>query len=84
MLDYIDLNIIERQLHDGIYYGTFSFLSDVRKIFNKAARYWAHDRDATKKAIELSKYFDTLAKEIENLPLKEEGNKGMEESMQEV
>jgi hypothetical protein len=32
----------------------------------------ADDKEATKKAIELSKYYELLAKDLENLPLKDE------------
>ena len=54
MNDYIDLSIIERNLREGYYYGTFSFISDVRKIWTKAFKYMNDDKEATRKATELS------------------------------
>jgi hypothetical protein len=43
MNDYIDLNMIEKNLKDGYYYGTFTFISDVRKVFQKFSRYMGED-----------------------------------------
>jgi hypothetical protein len=43
MNEYIDLNIVEKNLKEGLYYGTFSFISDVRKVFQKFARYMGED-----------------------------------------
>lgn len=36
MTDYIDLNMVEKKLKDGEYYGTFSFIADLRRMWVKA------------------------------------------------
>lgn len=46
MNDYIDLSIIEKNLKDGYYYGTFSFIQDVRKVFAKAFKYLCEDLES--------------------------------------
>lgn len=79
MHDYIDLTIIESKLSEGLYNGTFSFLADIRMIFDKAVRYMVNDKEATHKAMELSKYFETMAKELENLPF--EANTAMDNGL---
>lgn len=45
MTDYIDLNIIEQNLKNGYYYGTFSFIADMRKMWVKAFKYLVEDED---------------------------------------
>jgi len=71
MNDYIDLSIIERNLKEGFYHSTFTFINDVRRIFSKALKYMSDDHDVVRRADELSKLFEIFVKEIENLPLKE-------------
>ena len=51
-------------------------------MFTKAAHYMTIDKESTKKALELSQQFEAYAKELENLPLKDEQNKGMENNIQ--
>jgi hypothetical protein len=40
MTNYIDLAIVEKKLKNGEYVGTFSFVSDIRNVFDKAFRYY--------------------------------------------
>ena len=43
MIDYIDLNIVEKKLKDGLYQSTFEFIADVEKVFTKGIRYLEPD-----------------------------------------
>lgn len=45
MQNYIDLNMIEYNLKSGQYYGSFSFIQDVRKLWYNALKYFAESAE---------------------------------------
>lgn len=71
MNDYIDLNIIEKSFKEGLYYGTFSFLSDIDKVFLKAIRYTGEDPTILKTLNEMKEQYEIFKRDIENYPLKD-------------
>ena len=71
MQDYLDLCIIEKNLKEGIYSSTFAFISDVRKVFQKALRYIEPDHITAKVVGEMSLIFEAFVKEVETLPIKD-------------
>jgi len=64
MTDYIDLNIIERNLNHGNYFGTASFVQDVRKMWIKAYNYLATEESIKASMREISETFEAKISEI--------------------
>lgn len=58
MNEYIDLNIVDRKFKNGEYYGTFSFVQDIRNIWTKAFKFMKDDPEVIKRARELSSLFE--------------------------
>ncbi len=71
MTDYLDLSMIEKNLKEGIYASSFQFISDVRKVFQKALRYIEPDHITGKVVSDMSLIFEAFVKEIEQLPVRE-------------
>jgi hypothetical protein len=44
MTNYIDLSIVEKKLRNGEYGGTFSFVQDIRNVFDKTFRYYSDNQ----------------------------------------
>ena len=76
MSDYVDLSTMENNLTNGTYQSTFAFVLDGRKLWGKAINYWHTDDNSKQKAEALSKQFEQMVKDLENLPIKELCGKG--------
>jgi hypothetical protein len=58
MSEYIDLGLVERKLKQGDYQSSVQFISDIRMVWDKAFRYMKNDVELSKRAKELSAYFE--------------------------
>lgn len=79
MTNYIDLAIVEKKLKNGEYVGSFSFVQDIRNVFDKAFRYYPDNIAVITRTRELAQLFDSRVKEIEQMPLKDVLTKGQDQ-----
>mmetsp|Transcript_18074 Transcript_18074/g.17246 ORF Transcript_18074/g.17246 Transcript_18074/m.17246 type:complete len:81 (+) Transcript_18074:271-513(+) len=71
MSEYIDLSIIDSNLRNGYYNGTFSFIQDMKKMWLNAFNYLVETNDQKRKLDALYKKFQEDIGELEMLPIKE-------------
>jgi predicted glycosyltransferase involved in capsule biosynthesis len=71
LLEFQDISLIEKRLNDIEYNGSFQLVSDLRQLLLKNGKYLSQDFETTKQVRDFKDAFELLAKEIENLPLKD-------------
>jgi hypothetical protein len=71
LLEFQDICVIEKRLNDIEYNGSFQLVSDLRQLILKNGKYLSQDFETAKQVRDFKDAFEVLAKEIENLPLKD-------------